>query len=67
MSCKIPISKFKELTEERLSVDLSFKMLEENVSGTLNVDLSAKPEWVKSYNITPGKIEFLLEVKGNGK
>ena len=67
VSCNIPISKFKELTEERLSVDLSFKMLEENVSGTLNVDLSAKPEWVKSYNITPGKIEFLLEVKGNGK
>lgn len=67
VSCNIPISKFKELTEERLSVNLSFKMLEENVSGTLNVDLSAKPEWVKSYNITPGKIEFLLEVKGNGK
>ncbi|HBK29365.1 MAG TPA: hypothetical protein DDZ04_06290 [Parabacteroides sp.] len=67
VSCNIPISKFKELTQELVAVDLPFKMLEENVSGTLNVDLSSKPKWVKSYSIAPKRIEFLLEVKGNVK
>lgn len=67
VSCNIPISKFKELTEEKLSVNLPFKMLEENVSGALDVELSDRPNWVKSYNITPRKIEFLLEVNGNDR
>ncbi len=64
VSCNIPVSKFQELTQEELVVDLSFQMLEENVSGTLDVDLTTKPEWVRSYYITPKKIEFLLEVNG---
>lgn len=65
VSCNIPVSKFKELTNDSLSVDLSFKLLEENVSGTLDVDLTSKPLWIKNYYIAPNKIEFLLEVNNN--
>ena len=61
VSCNIPVSKFKMLTEDLLVIEIPFRLLEENVSGTLAIDLSSRPEWVKTYRIDPPKIEFLLE------
>ena len=61
VSCNIPVSKFKMLTEELLVIEIPFRQLEENVSGSLAIDLSSRPEWLKTYRIDPNKIEFLLE------
>ena len=49
------------LTEELLVIEIPFRQLEENVSGSLAIDLSSRPEWLKTYRIDPNKIEFLLE------
>lgn len=59
--CNIPISKFEDLKEENLSIEVPFHKLEENVTGSFDIDLTRKPEWVKNYNINPGKVEFILE------
>ena len=61
VSCNIPISRFKELTEDMFAVEVPYAQLEENVSGTIEVQVTKKPDWVRYCHTTPTKIEFLLE------
>lgn len=59
--CNIPISKFTDLNEEDLTIQVSFEDLKDNVSGSLDISLKEKPDWVRNYNINPDRIEFILE------
>ncbi len=59
--CNIPISKFKDLTNESLAIQVPFQDLEENVTGSFDIDITQKPDWVKSYTLNPSTIEFILE------
>ncbi|HJA88994.1 MAG TPA: YbbR-like domain-containing protein [Candidatus Parabacteroides intestinavium] len=59
--CNIPISKFKDLTNESLAIQVPFQDLEENVTGSFTIDLTKKPDWVKNYTLNPNTIEFILE------
>lgn len=61
VACNIPISRFKELTEDMFAIEIPYTQLEENVSGTIDVQVSKKPDWVRYCHVSPAKIEFLLE------
>lgn len=61
VTCSIPLSRFKELSEDEFAVYISFADLEQNVSGTLPLKLAKKPDWVEATTIKPDKIEFILE------
>ncbi len=63
VSCNIPISKFNEVEDNMFAIEIPFSQLEENVSGTLNVSITQKPDWIRYCSVNPGKIEFLLEQK----
>lgn len=61
VSCSIPLSRFKDLSENEFAVHISFTDLEQNVSGTLPLQLAKKPNWVDAATLSPNKIEFILE------
>ncbi len=61
VSCNIPISRFKELTEKQFAVKIPFSTLEQNLTGVVDVELTQKPAWVSSASLTPNKIEFVIE------
>jgi len=43
------------------SIHIPFEDLEQNVSGTLPVKLTKKPDWVHTATLLPDKVEFILE------
>lgn len=57
----VPLSQFKEVSAEEFAIRISFADLEQNVSGTLPLHLTKKPDWVDAVTIVPDKIEFILE------
>ncbi len=59
--CSIPLSRFKELSEDMFSIYIPFEDLEQNVSGTHPVKLSKQPDWVHATTLVPDKVEFILE------
>lgn len=61
VTCSIPLSRFKELSENEFAIYISFADLEQNVSGTLPIKLAKKPDWVDTTTLKPDKIEFILE------
>lgn len=61
VTCSVPLSRFKDLSEDAFEIKFSFKDLEQNVSGTLPIQLTKKPDWVSSATLVPDKIEFILE------
>lgn len=61
VNCSVPLSRFKELSEEQFSIHISFKELEQNLSGVTPIRLSQKPEWVRTTTLMPDKVEFILE------
>lgn len=61
VTCNIPLSLFKSLSEEGFAVCIPYSSLEQNVSGSLPVTLSKKPEEVDNVTISPNKVEFILE------
>lgn len=60
LSCAVPLSRFKELTEDQFEVEILVD-LEQSVSGSLTVQLTKKPDWVDQVNISPKSVEFILE------
>lgn len=61
VTCSVPLSRFKNLSEEMFEIHIPYKELEQSVSGTLPVTLTKKPDWVHGVTLTPDKIEFILE------
>lgn len=61
VTCSVPLSRFKELSEEMFAIHIPFEDLEQNVSGTLPVKLTKKPDWVHTATLLPDKVEFILE------
>ena len=61
VTCSIPLSRFKDLSENAFEIKFSFKDLEQNALGTLPIHLTKKPDWVNSATLVPDKIEFILE------
>jgi YbbR domain-containing protein len=62
--CSIPISHFKDLTENLLEIHVLFRDFKNNqVSGKLPLRLTAKPDWLTNENvkIVPENVEFIIE------
>lgn len=65
VTCSVPLSRFKNLSEAQFEAAISFKDLMQNVSGTIAVELTRKPEWVHTPTLLPAQVEFLLEHNEN--
>lgn len=61
VTCGIPLSRFKELSEEMFTINIPYSKLEQSSTGVIPIELTSKPEWVHISTILPGKIEFILE------
>lgn len=61
VNCSVPLSRFKELSEDQFAIRIPFKELEQNLSGVIPIRLTQKPEWVRTATLLPDKIEFILE------
>jgi len=61
VTCNIPLSRYKDLSADQFAISIPFTDLEQNTSGSISIQLSQKPDWIKSPTITPNKIEFILE------
>lgn len=61
VTCSVPLSRFKELTEKDLEITLDYNTLEENINGLIPVTITHKPTWVHILRFTPEKIEFIIE------
>ena len=61
LTCNVPLSRFKDITENDFLVDVKYADLEKNLNGVLPVTLERKPSWVRQVSLYPEKIEFVLE------
>ena len=61
VNCSVPLSQFKDVATDQFAIHISFADLEQNISGTLPLQLTKKPSWVDAATISPDKIEFILE------
>ena len=61
VTCSVPLSRFKKLTEKDLEVSLNYTTLEENINGLIPISITHKPTWVHVLRFTPEKIEFVIE------
>ena len=63
VTCHLPMSRFKELTEDDLAIHITYDELVQAGNEPLFIDLTEKPEWIHTYSLDPEKIEFILEKK----
>jgi hypothetical protein len=62
IACNIPISYFKELTEELIEIHLLFQQFKDNqATGKLPLKLTRKPDWLTNVKIMPENVEFIIE------
>ena len=62
VACNLPLSHFRELTEDILEIRIPFAEFTENqATGKIPVRLTQKPSWVTNPIITPGEVEFIVE------
>ena len=61
VTCSVPLSRFKALSESQFEITINYNELEQNASGTCLVQLTRKPEWVHTPTLLPTQVEFLLE------
>ena len=60
--CNLPLSLFRELTEDKLEIVIPFSEFEENqATGKIPVRLTRKPDWVTNPVVTPKELEFIIE------
>lgn len=60
--CDIPLSLFKELTEDELEIQIPFHEFQEyQPTGKLPVRLTKKPSWVVNTVVVPDEVEFIIE------
>jgi hypothetical protein len=61
LTCNVPLSIFKELSEKDFSIEVTAGNAEENVSGMLPVRLTKKPDRIDRVTLSLDSIEFILE------
>jgi len=61
VNCLVPLSRFKEVTEEDFAIQIPYQSLKQYVSGNIPVELTQKPDWIQTITLSPGRIEFILE------
>ncbi len=62
VTCYIPLSQFRELTEDKLEIALPFYVFEAyQATGKIPVRLTRKPHYVTNPVISPKELEFIIE------
>ena len=62
ITCHLPLSQFRDLTEEMLDIVIPFTEFEDNqATGKIPVRLTRKPAWVTTPVIVPSELEFIIE------
>jgi len=62
VTCNLPLSKFRELTAEKLEIIIPFTEFEENQgTGKVPVRLTRQPAWVSNPVVSPEELEFIIE------
>ena len=62
VNCNIPLSQFRDLTEENLEIIIPFTEFEEKQStGKISLRLTKKPSWVTNPVVIPDELEFIIE------
>lgn len=61
VNANIPLSKYKELTEDDFSIRVKYEDLEQHLSGSFPIELERSPDWIHAYGLVPDKIEFIIE------
>jgi hypothetical protein len=61
ITCNVPLSAFKELSEKDFSAEVVAGNPEQNVSGMLPVRLTKKPDRIDRVTLSLDSIEFILE------
>jgi len=62
ITCYLPLSQFRELTEEKLEIMIPFAEFEKNkTTGKIPVRLTRKPAWVSNAVVSPNELEFIIE------
>jgi YbbR domain-containing protein len=63
--CRIPLSKYAQLTEKELEVSIDYNDLKRNKDTMLPLQLSKKPKELINYRLLPDRVEYLIEQKGH--
>lgn len=61
VTCNVPLSRFKDLADNDIELEVKFADLERSTSGYAPIYITRKPDWVKRISLSPDKIEFILE------
>ena len=61
VSCSVPLSAFKNITEDLFAIDIPYQEFEQNASGKIMVQLTKKPDEIDKITISPDQIEFIIE------
>lgn len=61
VNCNVPLSKYKNLTEQDFAIFIPYSELEQYISGSVPIQLKRKPNWIQSYSLNPNKVEFIIE------
>ena len=61
INCRIALSKYPQLTENNLAIDVDYNELVKNQGSNLSIKLTTKPEWLISYRLNPSTVEYLFE------
>ncbi|MCC8153662.1 MAG: YbbR-like domain-containing protein [Tannerellaceae bacterium] len=57
----VPLSNYKDLTEDDFAIIIDYRELEDNTTGILPISLTKKPAWIQEITLIPDKIEFIFE------
>lgn len=61
VNSNVPLSKYKNLTEESFQIRINYDELDQHLSGTIPIELKSKPDWIQTYTLAPNKVEFIIE------
>jgi hypothetical protein len=65
LTCSVPLSLFRDLSEKDFSVEALLVNPEQNVSGMLPVRLAKKPDWADRVALSQDSVEFILEIRAD--
>jgi hypothetical protein len=61
VTCNVPLSLFKDLSEKDFAVETLVANPEDNASGMIPLRLTRKPDWMDRVSLSQDSIEFILE------
>jgi len=62
ITCNVPLSYFRELTDDKLEIIIPFALFEGNqATGKIPVAVTRKPAYIKNPVVIPNELEFIIE------